>query len=188
MQQPGCPPRPPRRAPRPPSTRRSAASCSPGWVAGTQAPPVSTALLGAAVTQASNEISASAAASAPGKLTLLFRPDPTCARRQPRQQRLAPGAAQADLQADLGQTPLMLSPRTAERLKLEMEEIGRGHGPRRPQGSRRRCGFSRGSRDDTAPAASRLRPGRTPARRPAPASTPIRCVRRRRCGRSRAPS
>ncbi|HSS47794.1 MAG TPA: TAT-variant-translocated molybdopterin oxidoreductase [Thermoanaerobaculia bacterium] len=91
-----------------------------GLVAGTQAPPVSAALLGAAVTQAANEITA--AGSKPGQLTLLFRPDPTV-----RDGSLASNAWLQELPKPISKltwdNALMLSPRTAQRLKLEMEEM-----------------------------------------------------------------
>ncbi len=93
-----------------------------GLVAGTEAPPVSTALQGAAVTQAVNEIAAGTAASAPGRLTLLLRPDPTI-----RDGSLASNAWLQELPKPISKltwdNALMLSPRTAQRLKLEMEEM-----------------------------------------------------------------
>jgi MoCo/4Fe-4S cofactor protein with predicted Tat translocation signal len=93
-----------------------------GLVAGTQAPPVSTAILGAAVTQAASEISAGAAGSVPGQITLLFRPDPTV-----RDGSLASNAWLQELPKPISKltwdNALMLSPRTAQKLKLEMEEM-----------------------------------------------------------------
>jgi MoCo/4Fe-4S cofactor protein with predicted Tat translocation signal len=93
-----------------------------GLVAGTQAPPVSAALVSAAVTQAANEVTAGAAGSAPGRLTLLFRPDPTI-----RDGSLASNAWLQELPKPISKltwdNALVLSPRTAQKLKLEMEEM-----------------------------------------------------------------
>ncbi|MFY9821137.1 MAG: TAT-variant-translocated molybdopterin oxidoreductase [Thermoanaerobaculia bacterium] len=93
-----------------------------GLVAGTQAPPVNAPILGAAVQQAVNEIAAGAAGTKPGQLTLLFRPDPTI-----RDGSLASNAWLQELPKPISKltwdNALMLSPRTAERLKLEMEEM-----------------------------------------------------------------
>ncbi|HYX23181.1 MAG TPA: 4Fe-4S dicluster domain-containing protein, partial [Thermoanaerobaculia bacterium] len=92
-----------------------------GLVPNTQAPPVSAALQGAAVQQAAGEI-AGAAPVAGGRLTLLLRPDPTIW-----DGRFASNAWLQELPKPISKltwdNALMLSPRTAERLKLETEEM-----------------------------------------------------------------
>ncbi|HEX4963848.1 MAG TPA: TAT-variant-translocated molybdopterin oxidoreductase [Thermoanaerobaculia bacterium] len=91
-----------------------------GLVPGTQAPPVSAAIVGAAVEQAASEIAATAAEA--GRLTLLFRPDPTI-----RDGSLASNAWLQELPKPISKltwdNALMLSPKTAQRLKIDVEEM-----------------------------------------------------------------
>ncbi|HEX3553869.1 MAG TPA: TAT-variant-translocated molybdopterin oxidoreductase, partial [Thermoanaerobaculia bacterium] len=93
-----------------------------GLVPNTQAPPVSAAIQGAAVQQAAGEIAATTAGAASGRLTLLLRPDPTIW-----DGRFASNAWLQELPKPISKltwdNALMLSPRTAQRLKLEVEEM-----------------------------------------------------------------